>query len=502
MRSAIAAACLLAGLLPVTAVAEEMPTLPPTTTVLTEPPPATTGQATTTPAPAAPPPLTTSAPRASAPTPTAKAKVPLSPARLPSCAEGRGLAVFSPGRPGYAIAPVARTRACAGAGSSLVAGSSTRVAVLRLLSVAAHGVTARAVPVPGGWTLRGRVVGLRVGTSSLRYQPTLDVRLGSWGRLLGTTQVGLLAAPLGLRLSESRGGFPAGTIILVGPVSGRGTFRPEPAIEPRVHGPMASIFPLPIQPELKGGPYTFPVAGDVGFGDTFGGPRSDVPGGWHHGADLFARLGQPVLAVADGAVYSVGWQRLGGWRLWLKDHQGNRFYYAHLSGYTKLARDRTKVRAGDVIGFIGHTGDAFSTPPHLHFEIHPASLLRLRYDGAVNPTAYLESWRRDPHPHVLPPAPLPVGASRYGQGALSDYRRLLALQPRPAARPAGASAASAAAAPLATGTVGSARSNARDDAPSHWPTALFAAAVALVLAAVAVRFRSARRSGVDEPERV
>jgi hypothetical protein len=47
-----------------------------------------------------------------------------------------------------------------------------------------------------------------------------------------------------------------------------------------------------------------------------------------------------------------------------------------------------------VIGFVGDTGDAVGTPPHLHFEIHPAQLLGLGYDGVVNPYRYLSAWRR------------------------------------------------------------------------------------------------------------
>ena len=125
--------------------------------------------------------------------------------------------------------------------------------------------------------------------------------------------------------------------------------------------------------------------------------RSDVPGGWHHGDDIFSPLGQPVVAVADGKVYKVGWNRVGGWRLWLRDAQGNRFYYAHLSGYTKYGRNGTHVKAGQQIAFIGNTGDAFTTPHHLHFEIHPARLLYLHYAGAVDPTTYLDQWRRVEH---------------------------------------------------------------------------------------------------------
>ena len=55
------------------------------------------------------------------------------------------------------------------------------------------------------------------------------------------------------------------------------------------------------------------------------------------------------------------------------------------------------MRAGDVLGFVGDTGDAEGTPSHLHFEIHPVALLGRGYDGAVDPTTYLESWRRAPH---------------------------------------------------------------------------------------------------------
>ena len=54
---------------------------------------------------------------------------------------------------------------------------------------------------------------------------------------------------------------------------------------------------------------------------------------------------------------------------------------------------------GQVVGFMGHTGDAEGTPVHLHFEIHPVSLLYLGYDGAVDPTPYLDAWR---HQQDLP----------------------------------------------------------------------------------------------------
>jgi hypothetical protein len=151
--------------------------------------------------------------------------------------------------------------------------------------------------------------------------------------------------------------------------------------------------PPPLQHSITKQGYVFPVYGPSGYGDTFGAFRGDVPGGWHHGDDIFAPLGAPVLAVADGVVFSVGPNPIGGNRLWLQDGAGNQYYYAHLSAYTPLARDGTHVHAGDVLGFVGNTGDAAGGPYHLHFEVHPASLLFLGYDGAVDPTPYLDAWK-------------------------------------------------------------------------------------------------------------
>jgi murein DD-endopeptidase MepM/ murein hydrolase activator NlpD len=162
--------------------------------------------------------------------------------------------------------------------------------------------------------------------------------------------------------------------------------KPEPVVPP------AGIAPQLVTPALGGGPYVFPVYGPVAFSDTFGAARADVS--WHHGDDIFAPLGSPILAVADGTLFSVGWNQIGGNRVWLRDREGNYFYYAHLAAFSTVAVEGAKVRAGDVIGFVGNTGDAAGTPYHLHFEIHPVTLLGLGYDGAVNPTSYLRRWQR------------------------------------------------------------------------------------------------------------
>jgi murein DD-endopeptidase MepM/ murein hydrolase activator NlpD len=167
---------------------------------------------------------------------------------------------------------------------------------------------------------------------------------------------------------------------------------PEPELSPGKRGSIFRTPPFDVSAPLSPEGYVFPVYGPSSFTDTFGSPRAGVV--WHHGEDIFAPLGAPVLAVADGTVFSVGWNELGGYRFWLRDRQGNQFYFAHLSAFSPLAVDGNEVRAGSVIGFVGNTGDAQSTPYHLHFEIHPVGLLPMGYDGVVAPFAYLNAWRR------------------------------------------------------------------------------------------------------------
>jgi murein DD-endopeptidase MepM/ murein hydrolase activator NlpD len=246
------------------------------------------------------------------------------------------------------------------------------------------------------------------------------VALGDWGSLTALGGGGSGSAATGyhgsitaleIRLTAEHAGLPAGSTILVGfaEVAAQAAAAPPPpgklpkapkapnattkagAPEPGTGIPVRQ--PPQVTPRLTAGGYVFPVYGPSSFTDTFGGPRSDVSGGWHHGDDIFAPLGAPVLAVAAGTVFSVGWNRVGGNRLWLRDGQGNLFYYAHLSAFTPLALNGNRVNAGDVLGFVGNTGDAQGTPTHLHFEIHPVGLIGLGYDGAVNPTTYLLAWK-------------------------------------------------------------------------------------------------------------
>jgi murein DD-endopeptidase MepM/ murein hydrolase activator NlpD len=246
-----------------------------------------------------------------------------------------------------------------------------------------------------------------------------SIPLADWGTLTtvaggasGTPATGYRGSvtALEVRLTADHGGLPAGTTILVGyaEVAAQAA-PPEPPVQtpqaPKAKNGSKSQPPEPtpgfppvrqpprLTPKLTAGGYVFPVYGPSSYIDSFGAPRGDISSGWHHGDDIFAPLGAPLLAVASGTLFSVGWNKVGGNRLWLRDGQGNLFYYAHLSAFSPLAVNGNKVNAGDVIGFVGNTGDAQGTPFHLHFEIHPVALLGLGYDGAVDPTSYLDAWR-------------------------------------------------------------------------------------------------------------
>lgn len=163
---------------------------------------------------------------------------------------------------------------------------------------------------------------------------------------------------------------------------------PAPAAEePTIRTEVPGVVPL-----FTGEGFVFPVYGPAGFTNDYGAARAST--GWHHGNDIFAPLGAPVLAVTSGELFLVGWNAVGGHRLWLRDDGGNEFYFAHLSAYTPLAQNGARVEAGDVLGFVGASGDAVGTPPHLHFEIHPHELLDLGYDGVVNPFEFLSAWQR------------------------------------------------------------------------------------------------------------
>jgi murein DD-endopeptidase MepM/ murein hydrolase activator NlpD len=305
------------------------------------------------------------------------------------------------------------------AGRTGRAGASAAAANISIFDgeITADSATASASAAAGLSTAGGGFAGTGVvGLQALgRPHAFGRAELQGWGYLTiathsvdrtadpGTKAYDGIAAALDIRLIAPHAGLPAGAEIEVGYVQASAETAPKPAPEtgplpgdrpqllPPATEPLIGV-PQVIAPPLTGGPYVFPVFGGSRLGDAYGDSNNGTS--WQHGVDILGSLGQPLVAVADGTLFALGWNQAGGNRLWLRDRAGNTFYYAHLSAFSTLARKGAHVQAGQVIGFMGDTGNAGGLPTHLHFEVHPVSMLFLGNDGAVDPGAYLPSWRR------------------------------------------------------------------------------------------------------------
>ena len=141
----------------------------------------------------------------------------------------------------------------------------------------------------------------------------------------------------------------------------------------------------------------FPVVGTTSYYDDFGEPRA---GGAHQGNDLLAARHAPAVAVEGGTVKFWTTSVQAGCMLYLHGDSGTTYLYIHLNNdltarndnqgtcvagtsYAPGLKDGARVAAGQLIGFVGDSGDANGIHPHLHFEVHPN-------DGAaVDPYPYL-----------------------------------------------------------------------------------------------------------------
>ncbi|MDQ6888466.1 MAG: M23 family metallopeptidase [Gemmatimonadota bacterium] len=146
----------------------------------------------------------------------------------------------------------------------------------------------------------------------------------------------------------------------------------------------------------------FPLAADsVRFASGFGEPRA---GHVHRGQDLFCARWTPILAAVDGTVdwIATGVPKAGkSYELLLRGVDGNLYFYDHLNNdspgrhdnsappryaYARGLRNGDRVAAGDIIGYVGDSGNAESSGAHLHFEIH-----RGRWGNAVDPAPSLRA---------------------------------------------------------------------------------------------------------------
>lgn len=151
-------------------------------------------------------------------------------------------------------------------------------------------------------------------------------------------------------------------------------------------------------------PITFPLAADsVRFTSGFGDPR-DGGKREHKGQDLFCPRWTPILAAVGGTVDWISTERPKkekGYELLLRGDDGNLYFYAHLNNddpgtrddeglpryaYARGLKNGDRVVAGDVVGYVGDSGDAEAAGPHLHFEIHIG-----KWGNAIDPAPSLRA---------------------------------------------------------------------------------------------------------------
>lgn len=130
----------------------------------------------------------------------------------------------------------------------------------------------------------------------------------------------------------------------------------------------------------------FPVGGPADYRDDWLEARFGPPFHLHQGNDIFADRGTPVRAPAEGTVRFVEEGGLGGLSAYVTTADGTFYYMTHLNGFNRKIASGSRVKVGEVIAYVGNTGNAANGAPHLHFEIHPGG------GAAVNPKPFLDTW--------------------------------------------------------------------------------------------------------------
>jgi hypothetical protein len=182
----------------------------------------------------------------------------------------------------------------------------------------------------------------------------------------------------------------------------------------------------------------FPVVGNVSYSDDFGAPRAQ---GRHEGNDIMALRHQPAVAFERGRVEKHVGSSMGTCMLYLRGVSGMTYVYIHLNNDLTMQNDNRggcrngvswapglrngqTVRRGQLVGFVGDSGDANGGMPHLHFEVRTPS------GGAINPFAYLNQAKRllYPRPAASDPIRLILRRTRVvsvGAGTLTvETRRI------------------------------------------------------------------------------
>lgn len=131
--------------------------------------------------------------------------------------------------------------------------------------------------------------------------------------------------------------------------------------------------------------------------NTWHAPRDS--GRLHEGQDIFAPRGTPILSATEGYVAHIGDNSLGGQTVSVVGAGGRTYYYAHLDAYAPHLAEGDYVTTQTLLGFVGTTGNAADTPPHLHFGVYQTG-------GAVNPLPLLYDRAKEKKPvAATKPAP-------------------------------------------------------------------------------------------------
>jgi len=178
---------------------------------------------------------------------------------------------------------------------------------------------------------------------------------------------------------------------------------PKPAPAPKEPArPSLPLIPLTSEGVLSS--MYIPVVGVSPFEltNSYGAPR-DGGRRRHRGIDIKAPRGTRIVAVVDGEISYVGTQSKAGRSVWLVNDGGVSFFYAHLDRWANGLHEGMKVKKGQTIGYVGNSGNARRSSPHLHFAIH-------RDSEAINPYPYLIT-------AAMPEKPAPVLTSGLTAGA-------------------------------------------------------------------------------------
>ena len=162
---------------------------------------------------------------------------------------------------------------------------------------------------------------------------------------------------------------------------------------------IAVMFPVLRHPVLLARLFTSPAPAAVRI-PVMGVTKREIPNSWgfprsggrsHQGVDIFAQRGTPVLSATEGIVIRTGNNELGGQVINVLGPGRQVHYYAHLDRYGGF-KPGDYVYPGNILGYVGNTGNARNTPPHLHYGIYDP------VRGAINPWPVLGSHAENTRP--------------------------------------------------------------------------------------------------------